>query len=71
MMTSMKSAAQIWAATKQAMRAVPVLLQAPQVWVQRVEAEGGTRDAALRFWVIAAGRPRGGAADRVGNARGV
>jgi small-conductance mechanosensitive channel len=32
---------------------VPVLLQAPQVWVQRVEAEGGTRDAALRFWVIA------------------
>ncbi len=53
MMTSMKSAAQIWAATKQAMRAVPVLLQAPQVWVQRVEAEGGTREAALRFWIIA------------------
>jgi moderate conductance mechanosensitive channel len=53
LMTGMKSAAQIWAATKQAMRAVPVLLQAPQVWVQRVEAEGGTRDAALRFWAIA------------------
>ena len=52
-MTGMRSAAQIWAATKQAMRAVPVLLQAPQVWVQRVEAEGGTRDAALRFWAIA------------------
>src|SRR5215469_8491265 len=53
MMTSMKSAAQIWEATKQAMRAVPVLLQMPQVWVQRVEAEGGARDGALRFWAIA------------------
>ena len=53
MMTGMKSAAQMWEATKQAMRAVPVLLQAPQVWVQRVEAEGSTRDAALRFWAIA------------------
>ena len=49
----MKLTAQIWAATKQAMRAVPVLAEAPQVWVQRVEAEGGTRDAALRFWAIA------------------
>jgi moderate conductance mechanosensitive channel len=53
LMTGMRSAAQIWAATKQAMRAVPVLLQAPQVWVRRVEAEGGTRDAARRFWAIA------------------
>jgi small-conductance mechanosensitive channel len=53
MMTSMKSAAQIWEATKQAMRALPVLLQAPQVWVQRVESEGGSRDAALRFWAVA------------------
>ena len=53
LMTGMKSAAQIWATTKQAMRALPVLLQAPQVWVRRVETEGGTRDDALRFWVIA------------------
>lgn len=53
MMTGMKSAAQIWVATKQAIRALPVLLQAPQVWVQRVEAEGGTPDAARRFWAIA------------------
>jgi small-conductance mechanosensitive channel len=35
------------------MRAVPVLFQAPQVWVRQVEAEGSTRDAALRFWAIA------------------
>jgi small-conductance mechanosensitive channel len=53
LMTSMKSAAQIWAATKQAMRAVPVLWQVPQVWVRHVEDEGGSRDAALRFWIIA------------------
>jgi moderate conductance mechanosensitive channel len=53
LMTGMKLTAQIWAATKQAMRAVPVLAEAPQVWVQRVEAEGGTRDAAFRFWAIA------------------
>jgi moderate conductance mechanosensitive channel len=53
MMTSMKSAAQIWEATKQAMRAVPALLQVPQEWVRHVEAQGSTRDAALRFWAIA------------------
>jgi moderate conductance mechanosensitive channel len=53
LMTGMHSARQIWAATRQAMRALPVLLHAPQVWVQRVEAEGGTRDAAIRFWAIA------------------
>jgi moderate conductance mechanosensitive channel len=53
LMTGMKSAARIWSATKEAMRAVPVLWQVPQVWVRNVEAEGGTRDAALRFWAIA------------------
>lgn len=53
LMTGMKLTAQIWAATKQAMRAVPVLAETPQIWVQRVEAEGGTRDAAFRFWAIA------------------
>jgi moderate conductance mechanosensitive channel len=53
LMTGMKLGVRIWEATKQAMRAVPTLRQAPQVWVRRVEAEGGTRDAALRFWAIA------------------
>jgi moderate conductance mechanosensitive channel len=51
--TSAILAAQVWEAAKQAVRAMPVLLEAPQVWIQRVEAEGGTRRAALRFWVIA------------------
>jgi hypothetical protein len=53
LMTGAHMAGQIWEATKQAVRAVPVLFQAPQVWVRQVEAEGGTRDAALRFWAIA------------------
>jgi len=53
LMTGMKLTVQIWAATKQAVRAVPVLAEAPQVWIRYVEAEGGTRDAALRFWAIA------------------
>ena len=51
--TSVDFAAQVWVATKDAVRAVPNLLQAPQVWVRRVEAEGGTRSAALIFWAIA------------------
>ena len=53
LMTGAKMTVRIWDATKLAVRAVPVLFQAPQVWVQRVEAAGGTRDAALRFWAIA------------------
>jgi moderate conductance mechanosensitive channel len=53
LMTSMNLAAQVWEATGQAVRAVPTLFRAPEVWVGRVEAEGGARNAALRFWAIA------------------
>ena len=53
LMTGMKLTVRIWEETKQAMRAVPALWQVPQVWVRHVEAEGGTRDDALRFWAIA------------------
>jgi hypothetical protein len=52
-MTGANFAAQVWEATGQALRAAPVLLQAPEVLIRRVEAEGGTREAALLFWVIA------------------
>ena len=52
-MTGMKLTVRIWEETKQAMRAVPALRQVPQVWVRNVEAEGGSRDDALRFWAIA------------------
>src|SRR6516225_2772464 len=53
LMTGMKLTVRIWAATKEAVRAVPMLSEAPQLWVRYVEAEGGTREAALRFWAIA------------------
>ena len=53
LMTGMRLTTRIGAATKEAVRAVPVLSEGPQLWVRYVEAEGGTRDAALRFWVIA------------------
>jgi len=53
LMTGMKLTVRIWEETKKAMRAVPALRQVPQVWVRHVEAEGGTRNDALRFWAIA------------------
>jgi small-conductance mechanosensitive channel len=53
LMSGAHMARQTWEATKQAVRAVPVLFQTPQVWIRQVEAEGDTRDAALRFWAIA------------------
>src|SRR5215472_12859629 len=53
LMNGMKLTMRIWEETKKAMRAVPALRQVPQVWVRYVEAEGGTRDVALRFWAIA------------------
>ena len=53
LMTGMKLTVRIWEETKKAMRAVPALWQVPQVWVRHVEAEGGTRNDALRFWAIA------------------
>jgi len=51
-MTGMKLTVRIWEETKQAMRAVPALRQVPQVWVRHVEAEGGSRDDAFRFWAV-------------------
>src|SRR6516165_11161973 len=53
LMTGMKLTVRIWAATKEAMRALPAAGQVPQGWVRHAEAEGGTRDGALRFWAIA------------------
>ncbi len=52
-LTGANLAARVWDATKDAVRALPILRLAPQIWVRRVEAEGGTRAAALMFWLIA------------------
>src|SRR5215472_14092148 len=53
LMTGMKMTVRMWEETKKAMRALPALWQVPQVWVRHVQAEGGSRDDALRFWAIA------------------
>jgi small-conductance mechanosensitive channel len=51
--TTANFAAQVWEGGKQAIRAIPALRQAPQVWIERVEADGGTPGEALRFWMVA------------------
>ena len=51
LMTGMKLTVRIWAATKEAMRAVPSLFQLPQVWVRQVEAEAGDDEAAFALRV--------------------
>ena len=51
--TTANIAAQVWDGTKRAVQALPVLRQAPQIWIEQVEAEGGTPGLALRFWIVA------------------
>ena len=62
-------AARVWDGSKQAIQALPVLRQAPQIWIGKVEAEGGTPEVALGFWLVAlaglAAAPQIGAAFRM------
>jgi small-conductance mechanosensitive channel len=51
--TTANVAAQAWDGSKQAVQAIPVLRQAPQIWIEQVEADGGTPGLALRFWLVA------------------
>src|SRR5216683_6504677 len=53
LLTGASLTARVWEGTKQAVRALPILGLAPQIWIERVEAAGGTREAALLFWAIA------------------
>ena len=46
-------AAQAWEGSKQAVRALPFLRRAPQIWIGKVEADGGTPEVALGFWLVA------------------
>ena len=46
-------AARVWDGSKQAIQALPVLRQAPQIWIGKVEADGGTPEVALGFWLVA------------------
>jgi len=51
--TTANIAAQVWNGSKQAVQALPVLRRAPQIWIEQVEADGGTPGLALRFWMVA------------------
>jgi hypothetical protein len=46
-------AAQAWKGSKQAVQALPFLRRMPRIWIEQVEADGGTPEAALWFWIVA------------------
>ena len=46
-------AARVWDGSMHAIQALPVLRQAPQIWIEQVEADGGTPEVALWFWIVA------------------
>jgi moderate conductance mechanosensitive channel len=50
--TTANLAAQVWEASKAALQAAPAVRRVPQVWVERVEAEGGSLGVAIRFWLV-------------------
>lgn len=52
-LTTAGLAARVGDAVERAIQAVPALRQTLQIWTERVEADGGTRGAALGFWVVA------------------
>jgi moderate conductance mechanosensitive channel len=51
--TAANVAARAWDGSKQAIEALPVLREAPQTWIEKVEADGGPRGVALGFWIVA------------------
>jgi moderate conductance mechanosensitive channel len=51
--TAADLAARTWDGSKQAIQTLPVLRQAPQIWIEKVEADGGTAGVALGFWIVA------------------
>ena len=46
-------AARVWDGSKQAIQTLPVLWRAPQIWIEKVEADGGTPEVALGFCMVA------------------
>jgi moderate conductance mechanosensitive channel len=51
-MTSATLAYRMWTETTAALRALPALVDAPRLWEQRVVVSGGSKDAALGFWIV-------------------
>jgi len=46
-------AAQAWKGSKQAVQALPFLRRMPRIWIEQVEADGGTPEVALGLWIVA------------------
>ena len=51
--TAASLTAQVWEGSKQAVQALPVLRQAPQIWIEKVAAGGGGPGVAFGFWMVA------------------
>jgi len=51
--TTANLATRLLEATREALQAMPTLRLVPRVWTRWVEAEGGTPDVAIGFWVVA------------------
>ena len=51
--TAASLAAQVWDGSRQAVQALPALLQAPQIWIEKVAAGGGGPGVAFGFWMVA------------------
>jgi hypothetical protein len=51
-LTAATLATRAWNGSKQAIQALPVLRQAPQTWIAKVEADGGTQGVAVGFWFV-------------------
>jgi small-conductance mechanosensitive channel len=51
--TAARLAARVWDGSKQAVQALPALRQAPQIWIEKVVADGGEPGVAFGFWMLA------------------
>ena len=51
--TAASLAAQVWDGSKQAVKALPALREAPQIWIEKVVAGGGGPGVAFGFWIVA------------------
>ena len=51
--TAASVATQVRDGSKQAVKAIPALREAPQIWIEKVVASGGGPGVAFGFWMVA------------------
>jgi moderate conductance mechanosensitive channel len=52
-LTAANLVAEVWNRSEQGVQALPVLRQAPQIWIEKVQAAGGRPEVAFGFWMVA------------------